>query len=37
MLEGEVPELRSERASEKQEDRLSSGLPWIEKIESSEI
>lgn len=36
-LEREVPELRSERASEKQEDRPSSGLPWIERIESSEI
>ncbi|KAM8732902.1 NEDD4-binding protein 3-A isoform 1-T2 [Acanthopagrus schlegelii] len=34
-LEREVPELRSE--SEKQEDRPSSGLPWIERIESSEI
>lgn len=36
-LEREVPELRSERASENQEDRPSSGLPWIERIESSEI
>uniref|UniRef100_A0A8C9Y6R7 NEDD4 binding protein 3 n=1 Tax=Sander lucioperca TaxID=283035 RepID=A0A8C9Y6R7_SANLU len=27
----------SERAGEKQEDRPSSGLPWIERIESSEI
>ncbi|XP_037636891.1 NEDD4-binding protein 3-A [Sebastes umbrosus] len=36
-LEREVPELRSERASEKQDDRPSSGLPWIERIESSEI
>ncbi len=36
-LEREVPELRSERAGEKQEDRPSSGLPWIERIESSEI
>ncbi|XP_042275576.1 NEDD4-binding protein 3-A [Thunnus maccoyii] len=34
-LEREVPELSSE--SEKQEDRPSSGLPWIERIESSEI
>lgn len=32
-LEREVPELRSE----KQEDTPSSGLPWIERIESSEI
>ncbi|XP_059202375.1 NEDD4-binding protein 3-A [Centropristis striata] len=36
-LEREVPELRSERAGEKQEDRPSSGLPWIDRIESSEI
>ncbi|XP_076594878.1 NEDD4-binding protein 3-A isoform X2 [Chaetodon auriga] len=36
-LEREVSELRSERAGEKQEDRPSSGLPWIERIESSEI
>ncbi|XP_068181460.1 NEDD4-binding protein 3-A [Antennarius striatus] len=36
ILEREVPELRNERASET-EDRPSSGLPWIEKIESSEI
>ncbi|XP_034740333.1 NEDD4-binding protein 3-A [Etheostoma cragini] len=36
-LEREVPELRSERAGEKPEDRPSSGLPWIERIESSEI
>lgn len=36
-LEREVPELGSERANEKQEDRPSSGLPWIERIESSEI
>lgn len=36
-LEREVPQLRSERASEKQEDRPSSGLPWIDRIESSEI
>ena len=34
-LEREVPKLRSE--SEKEEDRPSSGLPWIERIESSEI
>lgn len=32
-LEREVPELRSE----KEEDRPASGLPWIERIESSEI
>ncbi|XP_034400253.1 NEDD4-binding protein 3-A [Cyclopterus lumpus] len=36
-LEKEVPELRSERAGEKQDDRPSSGLPWIDRIESSEI
>nr|XP_046261493.1 NEDD4-binding protein 3-A isoform X2 [Scatophagus argus] len=36
-LEREVPELRSERVGQKQEDRPSSGLPWIERIESSEI
>ena len=36
-LEREVAELRSERATEKQQDRPSSGLPWIERIESSEI
>ncbi|XP_071393133.1 NEDD4-binding protein 3-A [Centroberyx affinis] len=36
-LEREVPELRSERAGEQEEDRPSSGLPWIERIESSEI
>ncbi|KAI3351903.1 hypothetical protein L3Q82_020729 [Scortum barcoo] len=36
-LEREVPELKSERAGEKQEDRPSSGLPWIDRIESSEI
>lgn len=36
-LEREVTELRIERAGEKQEDRPSSGLPWIERIESSEI
>ncbi|XP_029297205.1 NEDD4-binding protein 3-A [Cottoperca gobio] len=36
-LEREVPELRSEREGEKQDDRPSSGLPWIERIESSEI
>ncbi|XP_075960021.1 NEDD4-binding protein 3-A [Anarhichas minor] len=36
-LETEVPELRSEKAGEKQDDRPSSGLPWIDRIESSEI
>ncbi|KAM7417935.1 hypothetical protein PAMA_017538 [Pampus argenteus] len=36
-LEREVPDLRSERGGEQQEDRPSSGLPWIERIESSEI
>ncbi|XP_068596665.1 NEDD4-binding protein 3-A [Brachionichthys hirsutus] len=36
ILEREEPELRSEPAGEI-EDRPSSGLPWIEKIESSEI
>lgn len=36
-LEREVPELRSHRVREKPEDRLSSDLPWIERIESSEI
>ncbi|XP_041652976.1 NEDD4-binding protein 3-A [Cheilinus undulatus] len=36
-LEKEVPDLTSEREDKKQEDRPSSGLPWIERIESSEI
>lgn len=36
-LEKEAPELRSEGWSEEQEDRPSPGLPWIERIESSEI
>lgn len=36
-LEREVPELGSERGGEEEEDRPSSGLPWIERIESSEI
>lgn len=36
-LEKEVPELRSEGSSEEQEDRPSPGLPWIDRIESSEI
>ncbi|KAM3866522.1 NEDD4-binding protein 3-A [Diretmus argenteus] len=35
-LESEVVELRSKAAGEK-EDRPASGLPWIERIESSEI
>ncbi|XP_037317960.2 NEDD4-binding protein 3-A isoform X1 [Pungitius pungitius] len=36
-LETEAPELGSERAGEKPDDRPSSGLPWIDRIESSEI
>lgn len=36
-LEKEVPELREEREGDKQEDTPSPGLPWIERIESSEI
>ncbi|XP_041800053.1 NEDD4-binding protein 3-A isoform X2 [Chelmon rostratus] len=36
-LEREASELRSESAGEKEEGRPSSGLPWIERIESSEI
>ncbi|XP_047440819.1 NEDD4-binding protein 3-A [Mugil cephalus] len=36
-LEREAPELKSERAGGKQEDTPSPGLPWIERIESSEI
>ncbi|KAM7000576.1 NEDD4-binding protein 3-A isoform 1-T2 [Tautogolabrus adspersus] len=36
-LEKEVPDLRIEREDEKQEERPASGLPWIERIESSEI
>ncbi|XP_074531002.1 NEDD4-binding protein 3-A [Halichoeres trimaculatus] len=36
-LEKEEPDLRSEREDDKQEDRPASGLPWIERIESSEI
>lgn len=36
-LETEAPELRSERAGEKPDDRPSPGLPWIDRIESSEI
>lgn len=35
--EREAPEPESEGADEKQEDRPSSGLPWIERLESSEI
>ncbi|XP_034454367.1 NEDD4-binding protein 3-A [Hippoglossus hippoglossus] len=36
-LEREVPEQRSESVGEEQEQRPSSALPWIERIESSEI
>ncbi|CAB1419646.1 unnamed protein product [Pleuronectes platessa] len=36
-LEREVPEQRSENLGEDQEQRPSSALPWIERIESSEI
>ncbi|XP_028316085.1 NEDD4-binding protein 3-A isoform X2 [Gouania willdenowi] len=38
-LEREVPELRSTRAGEQQEEEEthSPGLPWIERMESSEI
>ncbi|KAM4621477.1 NEDD4-binding protein 3-A isoform 2-T4 [Polymixia lowei] len=37
-LEREIPGLRSERGGERdEEDRPPSGLPWIERIESSEI
>ncbi|KAM6923597.1 NEDD4-binding protein 3-A [Xenentodon cancila] len=36
-LEREMPELKSETAGEKQRDTPSSSLPWIERIESSEI
>ena len=36
-LEREVPEERSESVGEEQEQRPSSALPWIERIESSEI
>lgn len=36
-LEKEAPELRKERAGDKQEDTPFPGLPWIERIESSEI
>uniref|UniRef100_H3C373 NEDD4 binding protein 3 n=1 Tax=Tetraodon nigroviridis TaxID=99883 RepID=H3C373_TETNG len=36
-VEEQVPELRSEGSREEKEDRPSSGLPWIDRIESSEI
>lgn len=36
-LEKEAPELREEGEDDKQEDTPSPGLPWIERIESSEI
>nr|XP_019933877.1 PREDICTED: NEDD4-binding protein 3 homolog [Paralichthys olivaceus]XP_019969323.1 PREDICTED: NEDD4-binding protein 3 homolog [Paralichthys olivaceus] len=36
-LEREVPEQSSESVEEEQEQRPSSALPWIERIESSEI
>lgn len=36
-LEREVVELESPGANEHPEERPSSGLPWIERIESSEI
>ncbi|XP_061580976.1 NEDD4-binding protein 3-A [Cololabis saira] len=36
-LEREMPELKSETAGETQRDAPSSSLPWIERIESSEI
>ncbi|XP_060935514.1 NEDD4-binding protein 3-A isoform X1 [Limanda limanda] len=36
-LEREVPEQRRESVGEEQEQRPSSALPWIERIESSEI
>nr|XP_057918816.1 NEDD4-binding protein 3-A [Doryrhamphus excisus]XP_057918817.1 NEDD4-binding protein 3-A [Doryrhamphus excisus] len=36
-LEREAPELKSEQEVEKQKDTPSSGLPWIDRIESSEI
>lgn len=37
-LEREVPELKSSiREEERDEERSSSGLPWIDRIESSEI
>lgn len=36
-LEREVAQLESPGANEHAEERPSSGLPWIERIESSEI
>ncbi|XP_017282097.1 NEDD4-binding protein 3-A [Kryptolebias marmoratus] len=36
-LEREAPELKAEREGDKLEDTPSSSLPWIERIESSEI
>lgn len=36
-LERDVPSQRSETAGENQTDRTTSGLPWIDRIESSEI
>lgn len=36
-LERDLPLQRSETAGENQTDRSSSGLPWIDRIESSEI
>lgn len=36
-LERDVPPQRSETAEENQGDRTTSGLPWIDRIESSEI
>lgn len=36
-LEQDIPMQRSETAGENQTDRPTSGLPWIDRIESSEI
>ncbi|XP_053734488.1 NEDD4-binding protein 3-A isoform X2 [Synchiropus splendidus] len=36
-LEREVAELKSSMREEREEERCSSGLPWINRIESSEI
>lgn len=36
-MERDTPELKAERAGEELEDTPSSMLPWIERIESSEI
>ncbi|KAM8849019.1 NEDD4-binding protein 3-A isoform 2-T3 [Synchiropus picturatus] len=36
-LEREVAELKSSMREEREEERCSSGLPWIDRIESSEI